>query len=122
MASFDEALFDTLDFLHILGYPHQLDVEDDGRACFPMFCEYKYATSVHIWFFEEFLQAYNIIHEDLKMKLFVVFLDLSNNQDVKYWYKKFSPKGFPSFKHLIKAREGEHTMVEDVRQDSTDDI
>ena len=58
------------------------------------------------------------------MNLFVVSLDLSNNQDVRNWYKKFPPRRFPSFGHLIKAiiREWELIIVEDVREDSIDDV
>ena len=69
----------TLDFLCILGYPHQLDVENDGKVLFPKFHEYEYTSSAHLFVLRGFLVISNIIHEDVRMKLFELSLDLRNN-------------------------------------------
>ena len=87
MASSYELWMDILDFSHIPGYPHQYTIEDDGKALFPLFHEYKYQATTHIWAFLQFLQGNNIIHEDIKMKLFFLSLNLQENLNVINWYE-----------------------------------
>ena len=42
MATNYESWIDILDFSCILGYPHQYVIDDDGKAIFPLFLQYKY--------------------------------------------------------------------------------
>ena len=55
MESIYELRLDILDFSCILGYPHQYVIEDDGKASFPLFQQYKYHAVAHVWAFMQFL-------------------------------------------------------------------
>ena len=94
MASSYELWMVIMDFSHILGYPHQYVINDDGKALFPLFHEYKYHAATHVWAFMQFLHVSNIIHEDNRMKLFLLSLHLEDNLAVMNWYEVFPRKFF----------------------------
>ena len=93
----------NLDFSHIPGHPHQYVIKDDWKALFPLFHEYKYQAATHIWAFMQFLQGNNIIHEDIKMKFFLLSLNFKDNWNVKNLYEGFPHKNISSLRQLIDA-------------------
>ena len=98
------------------GYPHQLDNDNDGKVLLPKFHEYEYEASMHILMFKGFLMKSNIIHEDVRMKLCVLSLDLDINEDVRAYYKEVPLKGLSSHGNLVEAfnKEWEPNMDEDM--------
>ena len=103
MASNYELWMDILDFSCILGYPHQYVIEDEGNAIFPLFQQYKYDAATHVWAFLQFLQANNIVHEDLRMKFFLVSLHLEGNLTIRNWYEEFPHKSLYSLRQLVES-------------------
>ena len=89
MGSAYELQMDILGFSYIPEYPHQYVIKDDGKELFPLFHEYKYHAVTHIWAFMQFLQGSDIVHDDIKMKLFLLSLNLEDNLSVKNCYEGF---------------------------------
>ena len=92
MASTYELWINIFDFFCIPRYPHKYVIENNGKPIFPLFQEYKYHAAIHVWAFMQFLQASNIIHEDIRMKLFLLSLHLEDNLTVENWYERFPRK------------------------------
>ena len=74
MASYDEARahnwYAPLDFSNILGYPNWPN-ELGWIKSIPIFHEHEDTVAKHIMMFREFLVAWDIMDEDLRMKRFV---------------------------------------------------
>lgn len=66
-------------------------------------CEYEDTVAVHIMLLRGYLAVLDVAHEDVKMKLFIMSLDLGNNKDVEDWYDELPDKGISSLVHLVKA-------------------
>ena len=79
-----------------------LDI-DDGKVPFPTFHEYEHTILGHTWMFKAFILEFKIMHEDVKMNLFVSSPDLLKNWNIRDWYEGLPPKKFPSLGHLIEA-------------------
>ena len=103
MASNYEMWMDTLDFLRILGFLHKYAIQDGGKALFPLFQQYKYQAATHVQAFMQFIRASNIVHEDIKMRLFLLSLHLEDNLSIKNWYEGFPRKSFSSLRQFIDA-------------------
>ena len=106
MASFDEAWmchpwFDPLDFSNILGYPNAVD--RDAFLAVPKYKPPQQWVVEHVLAFIEYLKAWDIVAEDVRMRVLVLSLDLQNNHYEEKWYKKLPPKGISSFFQLIKV-------------------
>ena len=69
--------FDRFDFTGITGYPHDMPAFYVQDEYLPNFSrkEYEY-PSQHLQEFHECMEQQGIIHEDVKMKLFMFSLDL----------------------------------------------
>ena len=86
MASNYELWMDILEFSCIPGFPYKYAIQDGGKELFPLFQEYKYHAEMHVQEFMQFLQESNIIHEDIRMSLFLISLHLEDNLYVRNWY------------------------------------
>ena len=98
MASNYELWMDTLDFSCIPGFPHKYDIQDGGNALFPLFQQYKYHVATHVQKFMQFIWASNIVHEDIRMRLFLLSLHIEGNLSVRNWYE-----GFPCIIFLLSG-------------------
>ena len=78
-------------------------IQDGGKALFPFFQQYKYHAATHVQAFMQFLRASYIVHEDIRMRLFLLSLHLEDNFSVKNWYEVFPRKIFSSLKKFIDA-------------------
>ena len=57
--------------------------------------------------FREFLVAWDVMDVDLRMKRFIISLDLQKNKDIGNWYDELPLKGIPSLLQSIKAFQKE---------------
>ena len=103
MASNYELWMDILDFSCIPGFPHKYAIQDNGKALFPLFQQYKYHATTHVKSFMQFFWASNIVHKDIKMRLFLLSLHLEDNLSVRNWYEGFPCKSFSSLTQFIDA-------------------
>ena len=103
MASNYEWWMDMLDFSCIPGFPHKYAIRDGGKALFPLFQHYKNHATSHVQAFVQFIRESNIVHENIKMRLFLLSLHLEDNLSVRNWYEGFPRKIFSSLKKFINA-------------------
>ena len=70
--------FDPLDFLNIPRYLNDLD-KCGSLKSIPRFHEYEDIVAKYITKFTKFIVVWDIMDEDIRMRLFVIFIDLQNN-------------------------------------------
>ena len=57
----------------------------------PRFHEYEDTVAKRITTFMEFFVAWDIMDEDIRIRIFVISLNPLNNQGVRNWYQEISP-------------------------------
>ena len=92
-----------MDFSRIPGFPHKYAIQDGEKALFPLFQQYKYHAATNVQAFMQFIQASNIVHEDIRMRLFLLSLHIEDNLLVKNWYEGFPRNFFSSLRQFIDA-------------------
>ena len=103
MASNYELWVDILVFFSIPGFPHKYAIQDGGNALFPLFEQYRYHVATYLQEFMQFIWESNIIHQDIRMRLFLLSLHLEDNLSVRNWYEGFPCKIFSSLRQFIDA-------------------
>ena len=99
-------LFDSLDLSGIPRYPNQFHGYDpnngDWKNKIPNFNQDKDLASWNaIWSMKAILDL-KVVHEDIKMKIFMLSFDLTND-DVYEWYEGLPKKGVHSIEEFIKV-------------------
>ena len=91
-----------MEFSCIPCFPHKHAIWDGGKALFPLFQQYKNHAASHVQVFMQFIQASNIVHEDIRMRFFLLSLHLENNLSV-IWYEGFPLKKISSLNKFINV-------------------
>lgn len=92
--------FDPFDFTGITGNPHDLPAFYEWNKYLPKFNRMEYEDPYqHLQEFHECMEQQGIIHEDVKMKLFLFSLDL----EARLWFRYLPLSTISSLKdfHLV---------------------
>lgn len=82
-------------FSFIIGYPHHVPPFQEWSAYFPRFNgNANGSLNQHLKDFHECMKQHGIVHEDVKMKLFMYYLDM----DAMVWYKTLHHGSISSLK------------------------
>ena len=103
MASDYELWMDILDFSCIPCFPHKYGIQYGGKELFPLFQQYKYHATSHVQAFMQFIRASNILHEDIRIRLFMLSLHLEDSLSARNCYEGFPCRIFSSLRKFINA-------------------
>lgn len=89
--------FDQFDFPRITSYPHDMPAFSAWNEYLPKFSRKEYEDlAQHLQENHECMEQQGIIHEDLKMKLFLFSLDL----EARLWFKSLPLSSISSLKYF----------------------
>jgi len=92
--------FDPFDFTRITGYPHDIPAFSIWNEYLPRFSRKEYEDPAqHLQEFKECMEQHGIIHEDVKMKLFMFSLDL----EARDWFRSLPRSSISSLKYFHLA-------------------
>jgi hypothetical protein len=103
----DAKLFDPLDFSYIHGYPHDFNYKLWKKHALKFYGNKKVASEFAELFIR-FIAEFNIIHEDVMLKMF----SLSYQEEVREWFCSLSPRKVSLFSYFITIFQ-ENWMVDE---------